>query len=652
MLSLSIQPLIVFDGPYKPPLKRNQKTDHRRPVILDNDVKELLGLLGIPYHDAPGEAEAECALLQQEGVVDAVLTEDVDVLMFGCRLSMRKWSAESSRGNKVSTHVSVYDSEKIRNGASGLTRWGMVLVALMSGGDYNTAGVPGCGPKVACEAARAGFGDSLCELSTYDTAGLREWRERLLHELRTNESGFFRIKHSKLQIPEEFPMKDILGYYKSPVVSAVTQIRDLGARIQWASDINISSLRLFVARCFEWSTRAGAKKFIRGIAPVLLVRKMQCAGNAIGKADGHPERETSQVSKVIQSVCGHRQDFSNDGVPELRVTYIPSEIVQLDLDAEEPDQAIQNEHDLSAPIQETTSSGGSGDEANSVDTTKPSSEKRAGPKYDPSEPQKAWIWERFVRAGAAAEVQQWEDQLNQKKKKPTKSARKVDPSIIRKSGGMKRGAIEPYVKTTKAGIMDRHVSAKAEGTGSILPSALVAAEEVDQQQVQIIDLDEAAEPLAREFRSRSSSAKVSSRTSNSKYATRARTKGTVTKRKSVPSHSSRSTSSQQTDAFSLPPSSAQPSSATYPPRSAASSSFGPTSESTITISSSPSPSPPPPSSAPRPQQQTTPVASQGKAQRRVCLRRSLEGAWKEVDSAQKVGLGKRIWESVEVIDLG
>lgn len=39
---------------------------------------------------ARGEAEAELARLNQEGIIDAVLTDDVDALIFGARTVMRK----------------------------------------------------------------------------------------------------------------------------------------------------------------------------------------------------------------------------------------------------------------------------------------------------------------------------------------------------------------------------------------------------------------------------------------------------------------------------------------------------------------------------------------------------------------------------------
>jgi holliday junction resolvase YEN1 len=227
-------------------------------------MKQLLKLFGFPFIVARGEAEAEAALLQREGIVDAVFSEDVDTLMFGCGLTMRNWSSEGSRGNKTPTHVTIYDASKIAAGPSGLDREGMVLVALMSGGDYIPEGVPGCGIKVACEAARAGFGKSLLSIPKTDTVGFRTWRDSLAHELRTNASKFFRVKHNALQLPEAFPNQEVLGYYAQPMVSSAERIQKLRNEIQWDGLIDIAGLRAFVADAFEWRYRPGAVKFIKG----------------------------------------------------------------------------------------------------------------------------------------------------------------------------------------------------------------------------------------------------------------------------------------------------------------------------------------------------------------------------------------------------
>ena len=186
LLGIPIQALFVFDGPYKPSLKRNKKPGPGN-ASETAQAKALISLFGFGVHDAPGEAEAECALLQREGIVDAVLSEDVDTLMFGCTKLLRD-ATTNRHSSSALTSVSVYDSLVLNGGAS-LDRDGMALVALLSGGDYSPGGVPGFGVKIACEAAVAGFGKSLGCLTPSDGQLLGIWKRDLLRELKSNENG-------------------------------------------------------------------------------------------------------------------------------------------------------------------------------------------------------------------------------------------------------------------------------------------------------------------------------------------------------------------------------------------------------------------------------------------------------------------------------
>src|SRR5271154_5607895 len=92
LLSRPIHPLFVSEGKNKPLTKRNKTVKAYGTCMLDEISKELIQAFRFPYHTAPGEAEAECALLQRRGVVDAVMSQDVDTLMFGSTTTLRDWS--------------------------------------------------------------------------------------------------------------------------------------------------------------------------------------------------------------------------------------------------------------------------------------------------------------------------------------------------------------------------------------------------------------------------------------------------------------------------------------------------------------------------------------------------------------------------------
>ncbi|KAH7384236.1 hypothetical protein DE146DRAFT_769964 [Phaeosphaeria sp. MPI-PUGE-AT-0046c] len=168
-LNLGIQLIFVFDGPGRPWKRGGRgggKIDYRARDLL----KEVLRHLGIPYHEAPGEAEAECARLQILGLVDAVWSQDSDCLMFGCttwirddRVVKEKGTHDRSKENsqkskKTARIVQAYDLKQRLQ----IDREGLVLFAMLVGGDYDTKGLPGCGPKIAMIAVQRGLGQTLC----------------------------------------------------------------------------------------------------------------------------------------------------------------------------------------------------------------------------------------------------------------------------------------------------------------------------------------------------------------------------------------------------------------------------------------------------------------------------------------------------------
>lgn len=319
LLSHNITPFFVFDGPHRPGFKRGQKTNTKLTPSLIRLSKKLLKLFGVPFHTAPGEAEAECALLNREGIVDAVLSEDVDTLMFGAKTILRKWSGEGK--STTPTHVTVHHADAVEAKAK-LTREGLVLVALMRGGDYLPEGMPGCGIKTAVDAARAGFGKDLYEVRD-DEDGLKKWRERLQYEMASNESGWFKRKNRKANVPAGFPNKEILGWYAGPMVSDSEKVERLRDAIVWDEQVDVLALREYTRETFEWRGPSGAAKFVRGLAPVVLAQRVW--------------DRNLEACKLITAMHGRRDHFSTDGLAEIRISYTPVAVIPINNELEEED---------------------------------------------------------------------------------------------------------------------------------------------------------------------------------------------------------------------------------------------------------------------------------------------------------------------------
>lgn len=63
----------------------------------NDECKELLKVMGIPYIEAPCEAEAQCAELAKSGKVFAAASEDMDTLTFGTPVLLRHLTFSEAR---------------------------------------------------------------------------------------------------------------------------------------------------------------------------------------------------------------------------------------------------------------------------------------------------------------------------------------------------------------------------------------------------------------------------------------------------------------------------------------------------------------------------------------------------------------------------
>lgn len=100
-------------------------------------VKQLLDVLKVPYYYGVSEAEATCAHLCLNGNVDAVMTEDTDILAYGCPTNLHKINIQNNT-------IMLIEMKKL------LVELNMTYsqfrdFCIMCGTDYNT-NIPKIGP--------------------------------------------------------------------------------------------------------------------------------------------------------------------------------------------------------------------------------------------------------------------------------------------------------------------------------------------------------------------------------------------------------------------------------------------------------------------------------------------------------------------------
>lgn len=182
-----IRPVFVFDGP--PPEFKRAEIQRRREarersqreyeaalatgdyskawskVVMTSrltremieEAKTLLGLLGVPWVQAPSEGEAQAARLAARGDVWASGSKDYDSLLFGAPRLVRFMAIGGkeflpTRGRFRSVPPEILDLDENLRGL-GLTREQLVDAALLIGTDF-AAGVKGIGPKTAVRRLR------------------------------------------------------------------------------------------------------------------------------------------------------------------------------------------------------------------------------------------------------------------------------------------------------------------------------------------------------------------------------------------------------------------------------------------------------------------------------------------------------------------
>ncbi|KAJ3565362.1 hypothetical protein NP233_g7681 [Leucocoprinus birnbaumii] len=497
-------PLFVFDGPKRPDFKRGKRINKTGNKLIPG-MKRIVEAFGFEWRTAPGEAEAELAYLNRIGVIDGILSDDVDNFLFGAMTVIRNQSNNlsgnksnpvlNSEGKDDKNHTRVFRFQDIHDHSDiQLTRGGFILIGLMSGGDYE-GGLERCGIATAHALARCGFGDTLVEAArTRDREQLVDfldnWREELRHELRTNSRGFLARKALSLSktLPDTFPNIDVLLSYVNPVTSESLGHDGANPKITWSKEPNVAALASACELFFEWGyEEAIVKRFRTVIWPGAVLRILR---RAVLDVDGHStlattphkpghttfdsedgygtpskmiakhfaainldsddeaDSEQREDSRLIVSISRERTHASTDGLPEYRLEVAPAQLVNI---------AVSGLQGLRQPEGPNKWASDEDDEDDGGDEEGPRKRGKAKEPVDPMSHFRLWMPVCMVdpvEKGLVRNFRETQERKKQKKKVPARKKKQqegaTEISPVRRNRGATRKKREEPIEELSA----------------------------------------------------------------------------------------------------------------------------------------------------------------------------------------------------------
>ncbi|GAA5872640.1 hypothetical protein JCM1840_004861 [Sporobolomyces johnsonii] len=190
----------------------------------NEECRRLLTLMGIPWVEAPSEAEAQCAELCRGGLVYGAGSEDMDTLTFNSPIVLRHLTFSEAR----KMPIDVISLEDVLKGLE-LTMDQFIDMCMLCGCDYLEP-IKGVGSKTAL---------------------------KLVKEHESMEDILAHLRKGKNQPPEDWPYEEAKELFKKPNVKPASEID-----LQWKAP-DVDGLVDFLVREKGFSedrVRKGAEK--------------------------------------------------------------------------------------------------------------------------------------------------------------------------------------------------------------------------------------------------------------------------------------------------------------------------------------------------------------------------------------------------------
>ncbi|XP_037996499.1 DNA repair protein complementing XP-G cells-like [Motacilla alba alba] len=257
------------------------------------ESQELLRLFGIPYIEAPMEAEAQCAILDLTDQTSGTITDDSDVWLFGARHVYKNFFSQNK-------YVEYYQYVDFQN-ELGLDRSKLINLAYLLGSDY-TEGIPNVGCVTAMEILNEFPGHGLEPLIKF----AEWWNEAQKNKKVMPNPHDTKVKKKlrELQLYSGFPNPAVAEAYLKPVVD---ESRGL---FTWGKP-DVEQIREFCKDHFGW-TRTKIDGILLPVMKQLNLQQTQLRIDSFFRLEQH-EKQAIKSQRLRRAVtCLKRKEKEAD----------------------------------------------------------------------------------------------------------------------------------------------------------------------------------------------------------------------------------------------------------------------------------------------------------------------------------------------------
>ncbi|PBK71745.1 hypothetical protein ARMSODRAFT_954584 [Armillaria solidipes] len=505
LLGYPILPLFMFD---RNPRRHND--NHLQTEELTKGFIPIIKAFGFEWRYAPGDPLAELASLNREGIIDAVLTDDVAVWVFGAQAVWRNPSSSHPKAKYPEKQITY----KVYNGVTPKHRSAIFVVLLCTRSQSRW-----CDTRTTLRLAKRNFS---VELYKAVTTCPRNERRNVLSRWRSRLCEYLQARNPSLanHVPRGFPDLRLLIPYINSTVSSSFKDYIYAKGTSNDSEPSLPKLARICEKLFEWGWKdrilVRFHSYIWGPIAVRILRRQHLCPSLTDAEISRIFGDGGKGGKVIDKIVNSRSHPSTDETPEYRVVVDTKMLIlwteaglkgtrqapgvdrkgkgkedTFDEDSEDgsdregEDNSVEEDHDDGHQDTEPTpdvdvESDDSDDERipEQSQQKQPGSKKGNGKKkrerkpVDPRHPLRIWIPEMVVQGAKTKLIKEYKKVREEKQKAAEKKKRKreeddEDPHSPKKTNRSTTSPTSPKKRKVSVKKMTE-ARARAEGLPSLL----------------------------------------------------------------------------------------------------------------------------------------------------------------------------------------